>query len=298
MRFVLLCGILFVHNTVKDETRVKVFIGSGEASLIERKVAIYSLRKHTKRQLDIYVCNGTHNAIELNDEEPVLAPMSLRVKYRNVTEFSLYRFLIPQLCEYTGKAIYIDSDTICLSDIGQLFDTPLDGADFLAKPDAYEGEQLWGLSVMLIDCERCRFDLEQIIDEIDSGLYSMTDFSVMAPKFLTHHPYKIGRLDPHWNVFDQRDDQTKLIHYTNLLTQPWKYPNHPYGELWFDYFDQARAAGYITDRDLELSMIRSYVRRDLLDGNFSRPVASPSLTRQLAAPVKRALRGVSTRIRS
>ncbi|HEX6716896.1 MAG TPA: glycosyltransferase [Pyrinomonadaceae bacterium] len=283
---------------MKDETRVKVFIGSGEASLIERKVAIYSLRKHTKRELDVYVCNGTHNAIELNDEEPVLAPMSLRVKYRNVTEFSLYRFLIPQLCEYTGKAIYIDSDTICLSDIAQLFDTPLDGADFLAKPDAYEGEQLWGLSVMLIDCERCRFDLEQIIDEIDSGLYSMTDFSVMAPRFLAHHPYKVGRLDPHWNVFDQRDDQTKLIHYTNLLTQPWKYPNHPYGQLWFDYFEQARAAGYITDRDLELSMIRSYVRCDLLDGNFSRPTASPSLTRQLAAPVKRALRGMSTRIRS
>jgi len=42
-----------------NDSRVKVFIGSGEASLIERKVAIYSLRKNTKRNLDIYVCNGT-----------------------------------------------------------------------------------------------------------------------------------------------------------------------------------------------------------------------------------------------
>lgn len=274
-----------------NETRVKVFIGSGEASLIERKVAVYSLRKHTKRDLDIYVCNGTHNAIELNDEDPFIAPMSLRVKYRNVTEFSLYRYLIPELCNYSGKAIYIDSDTICLSDIGQLFDTPMDGADFLAKPDAYKGEQLWGLSVMLIDCEKCRFDLEQTIDEIDAGLYSMTDFSLMAPKFLEHHPYKIGRLDPLWNVFDQWDAQTKLIHYTNLETQPWKYHNHPYGELWFTYFEEARAAGYVTDRDLELSRIRSYVRPDLLNGNFAAPSASPSLAR-------RVLRGVTTRIGS
>lgn len=283
---------------MNNKTRVKVFIGSGEASLIERKVAVYSLRKNTKRDLDIYVCNGTHNAIELNDREPFLAPMSLRVKYRNVTEFSLYRYLIPQLCGYNGRAIYIDSDTVCLADIGELFDTPLDGADFLAKPDAYKGDALWGLSVMLIDCEKARFDLEQIVDDIDRGLYSMTDFSLMAPGFLEHHPYKIGRLDPTWNVFDRWDDRTKLIHYTNLETQPWKYPNHPYGELWFKYFEEALAEGIVTSQDLELSMIRSYVRRDLLNGNFARPIASPGLARQLAAPVKRVLRNVATRISS
>ena len=283
---------------MNNKTRVKVFIGSGEASLIERKVAAYSLRKNTKRDLDIYVCNGTHNAIELNDQEPFLAPMSLRVKYRNVTEFSLYRYLIPQLCGYNGRAIYIDSDTVCLADIGELFDTPLDGADFLAKPDAYKGDELWGLSVMLIDCEKSRFDLEQIVDEIDHGLYSMTDFSLMAPAFLKHHPYKVGRLDPMWNVFDRWDDQTKLIHYTNLETQPWKYPNHPYGELWFKYFEEALAEGIVTSQDLELSMIRSYVRRDLLNGNFARPIASQGLARQLAAPVKRVLRNVATRISS
>jgi Glycosyl transferase family 8 len=286
------------HNTVTDETGIKVFIGSGEASLVERKVAIYSLRKHTRRNLDIHVCNGTHNAIELNDEEPVLAPMSLRVKYRNITEFSLYRFLIPELCGYSGKAIYIDSDTVCLSDIGQLFDTTLDGNDFLAKPDAYHGEQLWGLSVMLIDCERCRFDLEQTIDEIDAGLYSLSDFSCMSPRFLAKHAYTIGRLDPAWNVFDHFDNETKLIHYTNLDTQPWKYPNHPYGELWFKYFEEALTEGYVTTQDLELSMIRSYVRRDLLSGNFAAPIASPSLARQLAAPVKRVLRDVAARISS
>lgn len=118
---------------MNDQERIRVFIGSGEASLLERKVAIYSLRKHTNRELDIYVFNGTHNAIELNDEEPFLAPLSLKLKYRNITEFSLYRYLIPQLCNYQGKAIYIDSDIICLSDIGKLFDSPLGDGDFLAK---------------------------------------------------------------------------------------------------------------------------------------------------------------------
>ena len=64
---------------MSEQERVRVFIGSGEASLLERRTAVYSLRKHTRRDLDIYVFNGTHNAVELNDGEPFAAPMSLRV---------------------------------------------------------------------------------------------------------------------------------------------------------------------------------------------------------------------------
>ncbi|MEC4885929.1 MAG: glycosyl transferase [Scytonema sp. PMC 1070.18] len=254
---------------MSKQERIQVFIGSGEASLLERKVAIYSLRKHTKRELDIYVFNGTHNAIELNDGKPFLSPMSLRIKYQNVTEFSLYRFIIPQVCNYQGKAIYIDSDVICLSDIGELFDTPVNDFDFLAKKDAYSHKDidLWGLSVMLINCEKCKFDLDTICDEVAKGLYTYTDFSCMSPAFLNHNQYKISEIDAQWNVFDYYDENTKLIHYTNLYTQPWKHPNHPYGELWFTYFQEAMNTGYITQRDVELSLIRSYVRQNLLEGN-------------------------------
>jgi lipopolysaccharide biosynthesis glycosyltransferase len=254
---------------MNERERIKVFIGSGEASLLERKVAIYSLRKHTKRDLDIYVFNGTHNAIEINDREPFLAPLSLKLKYHNITEFSLYRYLIPEICDYQGKAIYIDSDIICLTDIGRLFDTPLNDCNFLAKGDAYNshGEQLWALSVMLIDCQRCRFDLETFYREIASGLYTDRDLACMSAAFLTHHPYKIGNLDPNWNVFDRADGDTNLIHYTNLYTQPWKYPNHRYGKLWFNYFHEAIDSGFISSKDIELSKIRSYVRPDIMEGN-------------------------------
>jgi lipopolysaccharide biosynthesis glycosyltransferase len=275
---------------MNNQENIKVFIGSGEASLLERKVAIYSLQKHTQRQLDIYVFNGTHNAIELNDQEPFLAPLSLKLKYHNITEFSLYRFLIPQICNYQGKAIWIDSDTVCLADIAELFDTSLNGCDFLAKAEAYNtrSSNLWGLSVMLIDCKQTRFDLETYFNEIAQGLYTYTDFSCMSPAFLAHHPLKIGQLDPQWNVFDYCDEQTKLIHYTNLNTQPWKYPHHPYGELWFEYFEEARKAGYITERDIELSLVRAYVRPDILQGNA--PIHHRQFLPQTLKLAKNALR--------
>lgn len=244
---------------------VRIFVGSGEQSLLERKVLIHSLHKHTTRELDIVVFNGTHNSIERNDQPPVLAPLSLELKYRNQTEFSLYRYLIPELCNFKGRAIYLDSDIVCLADISDLFDSPLGGSDFLAKREYAEqdGQEMWGLSVMLIDCERARFPLAEIFREVDRGLYSYTEFSQMGQRLLAQRPYQIGELDPAWNVFDSVDAGTKLIHYTNLFTQPWKFSGHPFGELWFTYLREARERGFITDYDINLTIQRGYARPDL-----------------------------------
>lgn len=252
-----------------SNTPVTVFISSGEASLLERKVLMYSLRRNSTRELDIRVFNGTHNTVEREGHPPEPAPMSLKVKYQNVTEFSNYRFLVPQVCGHQGRAISMDSDMIALGDIGELFDADMGGKHLLAKPAAYGGatDGQWGLSVMLIDCARTRFQLDRYFDEINEGLYSYTDLHQMRPRFLGYHPFDIGPIDGRWNEFDHRDKGTRLIHYTNLYTQPWKYRSHPHGDLWFDYFEQARKAGYVTDRDIELTLVRSYARKDLLEGN-------------------------------
>jgi lipopolysaccharide biosynthesis glycosyltransferase len=254
------------------EGPLKIFIGSGEQSLLERKVLIYSLHKHTQSNLDIAVFNGTHNAVEKGGQPPALAPLPLHLKYRNQTEFSLYRYLIPELCSFSGRALYLDSDMICLQDIGGLFDVDVAGYDFMAKREYADrdGEKMWGLSVMLINCERSRFPLEKIFEEIDRGLYTYTEFSQMGKKFLAHHPYQIGEIDPSWNVFDHADPNTRLIHYTNLSTQPWKYPGHPQGELWFSYLREACAAGFVTDHDINLTVQRGYARPDLRQGNGGR----------------------------
>jgi hypothetical protein len=252
---------------MSTQSPVRVFIGSGEASLLERKTLIHSIRTNSRRELDIYVFNGTHNAVERNASPPFPAPLSLDVKYRNVTEFSNYRFVIPQICNYQGRAIWLDSDMVCLRDIGELFDAPMGDSSFLAKAEAYRGNGTWGLSVMLIDCERSRFDIDRYFQEVDQALYSSSDLHQMTDAFLARHPFQIGKLDPNWNVFDRYDKNTRLIHYTNLLSQPWKFPGHPYGDLWFQYFRDAISCGAITSRDVELSLSRAYARQDILEGN-------------------------------
>jgi lipopolysaccharide biosynthesis glycosyltransferase len=251
--------------------KIRVFIGSGEASAIERKVLIYSIKKNTPSAVEVNVFNGTHDTLEKNDEAPVRINMSLRAKYLNFTEFSNYRFLIPALCNFTGRAIFIDSDTICLADIGKLFHMDMEGNDLVAKGNAYgqSEDKRWGLSVMLIDCAKARFDLEKYLDDVEEKKYTYTDFHQLSPKFQKFHPFKIGELSPQWNDFDHYDANTKVIHYTNLYSQPWKSPGHKYGDLWFTYFREARANGFLTDDDINRAVTRSYVRRDLANATNS-----------------------------
>ena len=253
-----------------SEIPIKIFIGSGEASLLERKTLIYSLNKHSKRKLDIYVFNGTHNTVEHNQEQPALTSLPLQLKYLNgVTEHTFYRYLVSEICGHQGKAIYLDSDIVCLTDIGELFDASMDGCDLLALPSISEDSQpCWLTSVQLINCNQCRFNLELILTEIDQNLYSPYDFLRLKPQFLKYHSYQIGTLDHRWNALDTYNHETKQIHYTNLETQPWKYRNHPFGSLWFQYFREAIEGGYISQDDISLNIRRSYVRNDILYGNY------------------------------
>lgn len=245
-----------------------VFIGSGEASSLERKVMMYSIRKNSRGPVDIRVFNGTHNTLETDGRPPEPVPMSLQVKYRNITEFSNYRFLIPQLCGHQGRAIWVDSDMICLADIAELFELPMNNADFLAKPQAGpDRDPRWGLSVALYDCSRCHFELDTYFAEIDNGLYQYNDLHQMTKRFLEQHPFRIGALDTEWNSYDDLGPGTKIIHYTNLHTQPWKYRGHPYGAVWFQYLNEACDSGLVTQADIELAIRRAYVRPDITKGN-------------------------------
>jgi hypothetical protein len=243
---------------------VRVFIGSGETSVLERKVLIRSLKAHTKRQLHICVFNGTHNALEWNAEPPTPAPMSLEIKYRNYTEFSLYRFLIPEICGFRGNAIYMDSDMLCFADIGELFDLEMDGLDLRCVPSLY-GDGTWATSIMLINCESARFDLPGIMQDLDAWRFSYDEFMRLAPRFRQHHHLAMGELDPSWNVFDAFPPRCKVLHFTNLFTQPWRDPRHPLAALWRRQFDEAIRSGALGEDDVRRAVALGHAHRSLLD---------------------------------
>jgi len=90
---------------------------------------------------------------------------------------------------------------------------------------------------------------------------------MFTKKFRSFHNIKIKSYDDKWNSFDYYDKDTRLLHYTNLHQQPWKYHNNKYGKIWFKYFFECVNKKIITDEDIQKSIDRSYVRQDIMDGN-------------------------------
>lgn len=254
----------------REDVPVRIFIGSGAASLLERKTLIHSIRKHTRRELEIWWYDGTAKRLENEAGEKRDCPEpSIPRNLAFATEFSLFRFLVPEICGHEGRAIYLDSDTVVLADIGELHDIPLHGAQFAARPDAYPeiAPRRWALSVMVIDCATCRFDLASVFGLVSEGRFTYPEFVQMGRRARDFLPYVIQPLPDAWNAFDRRDPTTRLVHYTDLGRQPWKYRYHPHGELWFEYFREACRSGSITDADVDDSIARRYVRADIRLGN-------------------------------
>lgn len=276
-----------------NERAVRVFIGSGDASVLERKTLVHSIKRNTSRDLEIWHYNGTSNTIEneVGEQRPCPKKPSLASHHRYATEFSLFRFYIPQLCNFQGKALYLDSDMIVLSDIGELYDISLNGFDFAACPDAYPSiaPNRWALSTMLIDCSVCRFDLDTIFSYIQQRQFSYAEFSQMGQRARNSLSYRIKEIPKVWNHFDKMEKDTKLVHYTDLDRQPWKYRYHPCGEAWFEFFREAIQMGSITEQEIETAIQKKFVRADIMRGNRGDDTA---VTRSLAM-----LHGLRLRLR-
>ena len=71
---------------------------------------------------------------------------------------------------------------------------------------------------MLLDCARLDWKIENIIDELDKGEKKDIKYGV---------PFK-------WNSLEHYDDNTCLIHYTDMATQPWVSCKNRFGYLWLN----------------------------------------------------------------
>ena len=214
---------------------LRIFIGwdSREAECAD--VLTYSLKKHTTIPLDIRYLKLS----ELDLDRPSDPLQS--------TEFTYSRFLVPYLCQYEGKAIFMDCDMLCLGDIKEL-----DGLDMsqyalrVVKHNHQPMEKLkmdgkiqtdyprknWS-SLMILNCQELKLWTKEVVENM-SGAY--------LHRFKDIPDEKIGDIPKTWNTLDWMDETTKLIHYTK--GGPWfeQWRDHPYGAIWLKYRDECRHA--------------------------------------------------------
>ena len=154
------------------------------------------------------------------------------------TEFTYTRFLVPHLCNFQGKALFMDSDMLCLGDVAELANLSMDGlalrvvkhnhvptttAKMVGQAQTVYPRKNWS-SLMLMNCSELKvWSKEAVENRPASWLHRFEPIS----------DEKIGELPSGWNDLDVIYPNTKLVHYTE--GGPWlkNYTKHKYGEAWY-----------------------------------------------------------------
>jgi lipopolysaccharide biosynthesis glycosyltransferase len=160
------------------------------------------------------------------------------------TEFTFTRFLVPELSNFNGWAMFMDCDMILQTDIAELFAqaddkyavmcvkhdyTPKEGTKMDGQAQTVYPRKNWS-SVMLFNCahpSNQELNVELVNDPKVTGKY-LHRFSWLKDE-------EIGELDHTWNyLVGVYDDvvKPKLIHYTE--GGPWfeNYRNCEFSNLW------------------------------------------------------------------
>ncbi len=89
---------------------LRIFIGWDSRFPEPADVLRYSLLKHSSIPLEIHYLKL--NELDINRKHDPLAS----------TEFTYSRFLVPHLCNFQGKALFLDNDMLCLGDVKEIAD--------------------------------------------------------------------------------------------------------------------------------------------------------------------------------
>ncbi|MBR0465702.1 glycosyltransferase family 8 protein [Candidatus Saccharibacteria bacterium] len=173
-----------------------------------------------------------------------------------------YRFFIPRLFPQYGKAVYLDSDTILLDDVGKLFDTELgenvvaampdpkvtvirEFRDYVDKAVGVPHAEYVNDGVMVMDLKKMR-KMKYLSTMVN--LIKKYDADLVAPD----QDYlnvilrgKISKMDARWNMepSEKLPKDAKLVHF-NLFNKPWHYKNVPCEKL---FWNAARGTGFTGD---------------------------------------------------
>lgn len=225
---------------------IKIVIGTDPSQYVAQRVLEYSIRKHSKAEIEII-------------------PGRQMQRRMGGTRFGFVRFLVPDLCDYQGIGIYMDADQLVLADVADLaaqLEPPhaigivrqIEGS-FAGKPVEPRNET----SVMVLDCARLTdWKPETMFEAVVPNTSQPGPGQIRYKDYIRLawvDPALIQEIDPRWNHYNMVRDDTRLIHFSHVREQPWKRPEHPLTPVWEEWLHEAMGAGYV-GREIFLSQSR------------------------------------------
>lgn len=201
-------------NEPSNSDLINIFIGSEPGNQDAEKVLQWSIEQTTSGPFEVmWMSDGIPASLwqHWNKGRPDRTQNTAKGWKTN---FSAFRWAIPELCQFQGRAIYLDVDQIVLKDLRQMWELPMNGCSYLAiQPERTD--------VMLMDCSCFSGNWWPALSKMKPSGHTQKHYRV-----LTQKNTKVGLLDPIYNCLDGDgySDQTRLVHYTKMDTQPW----HPF----------------------------------------------------------------------
>lgn len=220
---------------------IRVFIGCDDVEMLAYHVLADSIMRHSSVPVSITPVRVSN----LKD------CYTRRRDPKQSNEFSFSRFLVPYLCDFKGKAIFMDCDMLMRADIAELaryfddeFDvrcvqhdyTPKSYRKYLGNVQYAYPRKNWS-SLMLFDCERCY--------RLTPDYINTTDAANLHRMYWAQNVESLP-LEWNWLVGEyEHNPRAKLVHWT--IGGPWfkDYEKTEYAEEWYDAL---RLATNVRDR--------------------------------------------------
>jgi hypothetical protein len=198
-----------------------VFIQANAQQMLGAKVARFSILKHLrdKDSLDIKILDVGTMPIFTNLIGKTYKRNGRTLTYTqdDLQGFTISRIMPPKLMGYQGLAVVIDPDIFFLTDVNELFQMDMQGRAIACT--RYHEKNEWESSLMLLDCAKLtNWIPEELLQKfVDNKLdyLDIVRLRMVDPKTILEIPR-------YWNSFDKLTPETKVLHTTKRLTQPWK----------------------------------------------------------------------------
>jgi len=212
---------------VSSIARPTVVIHASDAQVVAAKVSAYSLKSRSQHAdlFDVRIlrledcpnlyCREGQRFSWWEDSKPQAW------RRKDYASFHLLRRMVPALMGYTGRALVIDPDVFAVGDVYDLLSRDMEGKAIVCRERPYgrNGRTLYSSAVMLLDCERLTsWEPEREIEGLFSGRLQLGPLIAL----LDVEAGEIGLLEEEWNDFDRLSPRTKLLHNTEVATQPWR----------------------------------------------------------------------------
>jgi hypothetical protein len=220
-----------------------VVIGSSAEQKVPSLVLEYTIKKYAPEMRVVHTYDMTF-------------PQPERKEMRSRTGFSFNRFAIPGIMGYQGVGAYLECDQIVFRDVNEIFSIPFNGATVLRTPNQ--------ASVLVLDCARLKWKVEEIVRGLDKGRFGYKD---LMENLCIEPKEKIsGAIPVEWNSLERYEkDKTALLHYTAMNIQPWRNPApHGLRGLWMNELKGAIESGLITLDILKTEVSKRHIIKEVL----------------------------------